>query len=341
MSKEPDINLLLEILRLKRPHRGLNEVHLAEQILARQLDGLEVFNSAEGLPMAYVITTDKDSETLFTAHLDTVHVTDGYNPVIYDKDMDWMSKEDGTPLGADDGAGVWLLCNMVEEGVPGTYLFTVGEERGGVGATWMADNQVQFLSRFKRAVAFDRKGTHSVITHQWGGRCCSDEFALALSKGLTTATQGCYEFRPDDGGVYTDTASFTDIIPECTNISAGYSKEHTAQETLDVGYLKALREAALTLDWGALPTARDPLMVNLVPDLWSAYATNTRTTGALALEDIFAMTKAEIRDICLCEPEAVAEMLIGVAYEYEAEDDDEFEYDDEYAVANKRTRWRM
>jgi len=34
--------------------------------------------------------------------------------------------------------------------------------------------------------------------------------------------------------VYTDTAEFTDIIPECTNRSVGYAREHTQEESLDL-----------------------------------------------------------------------------------------------------------
>ena len=44
------------------------------------------------------------------------------------------------------------------------------------------------------------------------------------------------KYKKDEGGVYTDSAEFTDIIPECTNISVGYYKEHTVNETQDIQY---------------------------------------------------------------------------------------------------------
>jgi hypothetical protein len=65
----------------------------------------------------------------------------------------------------------------------------------------------------------------------------------------------------DDTGVYTDTAEFVDTIPECTNISIGYMFEHTQKEELNIYHFTALAEAVLTVAWDALPTDRDPAVV--------------------------------------------------------------------------------
>ena len=65
-------------------------------------------------------------------------------------------------------------------------------------------------------------------------------------------------YLPDDTGVYTDTAEFTGIIPECTNISVGYYSEHTDKEKLDVIHLQALADRCLRIDWDGLATKRDP-----------------------------------------------------------------------------------
>lgn len=307
------INILLEILSLKRPHRGANERYVAEDILTRLPGELQVFNDSKRLPMAFIYCTDPDSTTLFTAHLDTAHREDGHNPVIYDEDLEWMSKADGLPLGADCGAGVWLLYKMAEAGVPGTYLFTVGEERGGVGARWLAEHAALFLGKFKRAIAFDRKGTSSVITHQFCGRCCSDEFARALSLGLTTTIPGGYVFQPDDTGIYTDTAEFISDIPECTNISTGYFQEHTGNETLDVGYLKALLEACLKIDWEALPTVRDPAVVEPVDDTWGEWdyeAQRQREKSRGDVNALYLMTDEEVYIFVYDFPDEAAEMLL-------------------------------
>jgi hypothetical protein len=86
----------------------------------------------------------------------------------------------------------------------------------------------------------------------------------------------------DDTGVYTDTAEFTDIIPECTNISVGYAREHTQEESLDLVYYQNLAVSILSVDWDALPVERDPSVVEPLHDYttgnwWQSYKTYTGT----------------------------------------------------------------
>lgn len=307
-------DVLFEVMSLRRPHGGTGVRYVMEQVLTR-LPGLEVFNDAKGEAMVYKVTTDPKSTTLFCAHLDTVHSTDGPNPVIYDAEMEWAYKADGQPLGADDAAGIWILYQMIEAGVPGTYLFPVGEERGGIGSGWLAENAPGFLAKFDRAIAFDRKGTTSIITHQRGGmRCCSNNFGDALAKQLNDLTEEQFgTFVRDDSGVFTDTANFMDIIPECTNISAGYRDEHTAKETLDVRYLKVLCAAAIKLDWSALPVTRDPAVEDSLYDDWGSY----KGVGgeSVTWDMLYGMNEDQIYDLVLMEPEMVAQLLIDMVLE--------------------------
>lgn len=194
------------------------------------------------------------STTLFVAHVDTAHRTEGAN--VFDDSKPMWTADGKHPLGADDGAGVALIATMALYGVPGYYVFTRGEERGGRGARHLAQEQYDLLAQFDRAIAFDRRDTVSVITHQGMGRCCSDLFAEALS---TAFNDRGLLFMPDDTGVYTDTAEFVEVIPECTNVSVGYYNEHTGKESLDTDHLRDLLRACLFVDWESLPTSRDPL----------------------------------------------------------------------------------
>jgi hypothetical protein len=82
-------------------------------------------------------------------------------------------------------------------------------------------------------------------------------FCEALANDLN-AFDDTLMYSPDDTGVYTDTAEFTDIIPECTNISVGYYSEHGDQENLDIVHFEALSKAVLKVMWDSLPTDRDP-----------------------------------------------------------------------------------
>lgn len=191
--------------------------------------------------------------TLFVAHVDTVHRDEGKNKITKTAER-WSAN--GAALGADDGAGCAMLMHLLHAGVPGYYVFTQGEECGGIGAKFIAKHMPGLLSEFDRAIAFDRRGIDSVISHQGYGRCCSDAFAEALSGALNRDDRMMY--LPDDSGVYTDTAEFTDIIPECTNISVGYYHEHGDKEYIDVLHFQALANAVLGFDWDELPTSRDP-----------------------------------------------------------------------------------
>lgn len=191
--------------------------------------------------------------TLFSAHTDDVSYQSGTRNVRVDLGIARLAHGDKSScLGADNAAGVWILLELIRAHVPGVYVFHRNEERGGMGsdhfvATNKNDPRFKLL---KRAVAFDRRRYHSVITHQRGQRCASEVFALALCKALDLGG------KPDDGGTFTDTANYVDYIPECTNVSVGFQLEHSREETLDIGYLVALRDACVWCDWDALPTVR-------------------------------------------------------------------------------------
>jgi len=92
----------------------------------------------------------------------------------------------------------------------------------------------EYFMGFSMAIAFDRYGTHSIITYQLGKRTCSDEFAQKLAKQLSDDK---YQLEPDPTGVFTDTFEFKKLIPECTNISTGYQNAHRKNEFLDYQYL--------------------------------------------------------------------------------------------------------
>ena len=210
------------------------------------------------------LRVDKTNRTLFVAHTDTVHKNDGRQQPVVNAHMMTCNLTDtqATCLGADDGAGVMVLLHLIKNNVPAYYIFTRGEERGGIGAAFLVKTYPHLLAQFGRAIAFDRRGTSSVISHQGWGRCCSDAFAETLSDKLSTDT---LMYAPDSGGVYTDTAEFVDIIPECTNVSVGYLHEHTTKESLDLQHLFDLMEQAVRIDWDALPCERDPSVKELPP----------------------------------------------------------------------------
>jgi hypothetical protein len=251
---------LQRALSVKRPHGGAGVADFTEWLATAVPEYLQEKTWVDTCGNLHVdARTTALHKTLFVAHVDTVHRVEGANPIIKEKNKKahiWRAAPNSC-LGADDGAGVALLMHMMHEGVAGYYVFTQGEECGGIGAKHIAKYNPELLDQFDRAIAFDRRGTDSVITHQGYGRCCSDTFGQALA-GAINGDDYYMMYTTDDSGVYTDTAEFVDNIPECTNISTGYYNEHGDREYLDVAHFQALSLAILMFDWDTLPVERDP-----------------------------------------------------------------------------------
>lgn len=196
---------------------------------------------------------------LWSSHVDTVHSTKGFQKIEY-----WMHKTTGelhfkvaeksksSCLGGDDTCGIWLMVQMIRANIPGLYIFHRGEEVGRIGSKWIAEHNKDALKGIKFAIAFDRRGEKSIITYQNSARCCSDEFAKSLGDQLGMG-HAC-----DTGGSYTDTASYVDLVAECTNISAGYQDAHCKTEYTNVDYLFRLRDALLKIDVSKLVENRKP-----------------------------------------------------------------------------------
>jgi hypothetical protein len=198
-----------------------------------------------------------NSDVAFTSHLDTASLEKNKIGLIeYEKDGETWIKTDGNSiLGADDKAGVVVLMYMIAKRVPGVYWFFYGEERGGQGSSKVANNfdKYPFMRGIKKVVSFDRRNFFSVITQQLGAPCCSNEFALELCAELGKAG---LRMNIDPTGVFTDSANFVDLVPECTNVSVGYFNEHRVTESQNITFLEKLAEACTKVNWSGLKTYR-------------------------------------------------------------------------------------
>ena len=225
----------------------------------------------------------KEYKTMFSCHIDTMHPAASQSdlpkvltPVITDTKLG-AGKSDGmvygaytyfskksqcellmpSVLGADDKLGAYLMLRMIQAGIKGLYVFHVGEERGCIGSKHSSTKNASFFKGLERCIAWDRAGYGDVIVSQRGGRCASDkfteDFADALNKSLTCKPI----FKGKVVGVYTDSANYTSIIPECTNISVAYWNQHGSDEHFDAIWLeRMLLPAILKIDYEALPTVR-------------------------------------------------------------------------------------
>lgn len=206
--------------------------------------GTQALKDRHGNLMAFVFQQGSpETPVLFSCHVDTVHNTCGVQTIVQNGNL--AQTVDGECLGADDGAGLWLLLSMIDHGVPGAYIFHFGEEVGCIGSRWMAHHRADWLQGFDVAISFDRPNCSDVVTHLCGKKACDDEFAAKLSLQLNAHLPTTYSVSPSAQGGMTDIYHYIGLIKRCTNISVGYTRQHSPNETLDVDYLMGLRDACL------------------------------------------------------------------------------------------------
>lgn len=303
MKKHTTINAILHsILTTKRPTNN------AGYCLAYTQGLLDANNIAYTTDVHMNVTVDLGGTTCFTSHQDTVDNKLGVNKLVVDN-AGLVSVRGGGVLGADCGAGMYIMIRMILAGKPGLYVFFSTEEQGRVGSTaYRMPNQAErgVAEHIKKCVSFDRKGTNNLITHQMGERGCSEEFADAFIAAFDL------QYKKDPTGSYTDSYSFFDSVPECINLSVGYYNQHTKNEAQDVPFLERLVDACITMDWETLPVERDPTDARCEYDYWNWYS---RENG-------YYQAIHSIEDFVYEHPDAVANFLedygitLGDLYRY-------------------------
>jgi hypothetical protein len=244
-TTQPDMKALWQMLQTMRPAFSKTEDDFIRQWIAPLGTREDEYGNH--------ILRIGDAPILWSSHTDTVHRKSGAQRIVQKAGLVKLSSSEAEAscLGADCTAGVWLMREMIIARKPGLYIFHREEEAGGYGSQWIAENTPELLDGVQAAIALDRRGRDSIITHQAGGRCASDAFALSLSKSLKG-------YKADANGIFTDTANYVHLIPECSNLSVGYEGAHTSSETLDYVHLLDLRDMLVRLDYRSLAIQRKP-----------------------------------------------------------------------------------
>ena len=99
---------LARVLSVKRMSGTKEEARFRAWLVRRYSKYLQMVDEAGNLWFSIGI-----SRTLFAAHCDTVHRTTGDNNFYVENDIVYSLEE---CLGADDGAGVAILCYMMSNG---------------------------------------------------------------------------------------------------------------------------------------------------------------------------------------------------------------------------------
>jgi hypothetical protein len=241
-----DIDTIKTMLTFRRPAGSDSE----KAFIERFIKPLGVKTDPHGNHI--LIVGPDDPTILWSSHTDSVHTMAGYQKIEFDGQFIRLPKKSKSNcLGADCAAGVWIMSEMIKAKVPGLYVFHAAEEIGCVGSRAIVKHNPELLANIKSAIAFDRKGYDSVITHQ-KSRCASDAF------GNSVAAQLPARFKNDPTGILTDTKMYMHIVPECSNISVGYFDEHHPEERLDVNHLIELRDHMVKIDASKFVIERDP-----------------------------------------------------------------------------------
>lgn len=250
--------VLTTILKTKRAHNSTGELNFLKWLHDCLKD---MGHKPEAMAEGCIVVANKPNKVLYSCHVDTVHsqkVSDGSMQTLF---MDtalnhvFLEKPESGCLGADDGAGIYVLLRMLAAEVPGTYIFHRGEERGGIGSNAMLTKHKAWLSSFEQCVAFDRAGKEDLIVTQGGQACASVAYGDSLIAAL--AGQGL-KYEICHKGSFTDSKVYRGVIPECINLSVGYEQQHGPGEYLDYEYLENLVTAVIKLDWESLTIARKP-----------------------------------------------------------------------------------
>lgn len=296
---------LVQMHRYMRPAYSAAEAAFNEQYL----DAMPgVWKDTAGNRIACI---GDNPVVLWSSHTDTVHKLSGQQRLVWGGGiLETHKDERGGCLGADCTVGVWIMRQMYLARVPGLYIWHAAEEIGGGGSDHIACHTPELLRGVQAAIAFDRKGFSSVVTHQWAGRTASEGFANSLALQLGG------DFKPDAYGTFTDTANYAEIIPECTNISVGYTGAHTQGEDLDTRFADALLQKMLKLDVSELKIMRDPSAVSdwgryMTSDSRSSRSTKTWRGHSFRV----GKTEAdELSDLLWERPQEVAEYLVSLGF---------------------------
>lgn len=161
-----------------------------------------------------------DIPIALVAHMDTVFnvpVKDLY----YDRQQNVLWSPQG--LGADDRAGVFAILKILQSNLRPSVIFTVDEEKGGLGANELAQKKCP-IEGLKYLIELDRRGKDDCVFYD----CDNAEFFQYVANfgfSLRWGTFSDISFLMGDWSV-------------CgVNLSIGYENEHSYTETLNITHM--------------------------------------------------------------------------------------------------------
>lgn len=291
------MNELVAMLKYRRPAGSATEKEFIDRFI-RPLGVMEDYYGN----LIKIVGDEKYPKVMWSSHTDTVHLKDGFQKILIDKGAIRLHPKEkiSNCLGADCGAGVWIMTELIKAGKPGLYIFHREEECGAGGSSYIAKQRPEYLKNCEIAIGLDRYGFTSVITHQMT-KTASNEFAKSLGAQISE------KMKPDPNGLFTDTKNYASFIPECTNISVGYAHHHTEKELVSHIFIRFLLERLKELDY-------DKLIVDRDPKVFSGYRHSSWGAGMYDdddYQDFYDTYRIkQMFNLILEYPDEVAEVLI-------------------------------
>jgi hypothetical protein len=126
-------------------------------------------------------------------------------------------------LGADDRAGVYLILELISNGVWPHILFTTDEECGARGAFLFSILMEKYIqnSDIKYFLQLDRRGSSDCVFYD----CKNIKFKEYIKSFCWIETEGLFS----DISILSPELNIAGV-----NISVGYENEHTLEETLSL-----------------------------------------------------------------------------------------------------------
>jgi hypothetical protein len=291
--------LYLEMLEFMRPAGSVHE----EAFINRYIKPL---NPREDTFGNFIVDIGENPHILWSSHTDTVHRKSGFQRVVVDKNRIVRVKfpTESNCLGADCTTGIYIMIEMIKAKVPGRYVFHREEEVGLRGANFIAKQTPELLKGIKAAIAFDRKGTKDIITHM-GHQTCSNNFAESLALALEL------DYKPSSNGMGTDTKNYTALVPECTNISVGYTGQHTSNETQDLKFLRKLVDRMTKIDVSALVFEREP------KEPYTYQPPVRQYGGYQSYQGGYKRKLETVYDLCADSPHTISRLLMRMGWDFE------------------------
>ena len=222
-----DLKLLKKIFLAERPPGKEQEAISLILNYCKNIQNLTYKLDSENNLFITKNTNNQKYVSCIIAHMDSIITHKGERLIsIRNNEIRGFQKSDHTQcsLGADDGIGMCIALQLLNELEDVKVIFTTQEEIGGIGAYTACYNK-DFFKNINFFIQADRKGNSDLITNTNGIKSGAADFVFDISD-----LSKKYGYK-ENVGTFTDVGIFAEEFEiSGVNISCGYKDEHTKLE---------------------------------------------------------------------------------------------------------------